>query len=260
MLEAMNRPRLLAEAVGTFMLVVIGPGAAAVNLHTQGAVSHVGVALSFAFVILAGVYALGHISGAHFNPAVTAGFWLSGRFPGREVVPYVAAQLAGATVGACLLRVVLGADARAAATVPTVPVLSAFTIELVLTFFLMLVIMAVATDHRVASPAAGLAVGLTVGFDALMGGPLTGASMNPARTFGPAVATGVWTAHWLYWLGPLLGSGLGVLTYGYLRKGEAHDYRSEPSAARAGSLHRQFGPEPDGRGGAEPEREGAIRR
>ena len=208
------------------MLVVIGPGAAAVDLHTRGAVSHVGVALSFAFVILAGVYALGHISGAHFNPAVTAGFWLSRRFPGREVFPYALAQLSGGTAGALLLRALLGADARATATVPRVPLLSALVLETALTFFLMLVIMAVATDHRVASPAAGLAVGLTVGFDALMGGPLTGASMNPARTFGPAVATGIWTGHWLYWVGPVLGAGLAVLTYGYLRGGEAHDYRA----------------------------------
>jgi len=221
----MSGPRLGAEAVGTFMLVVIGPGAAAVNLHTEGAVSHVGVALSFAFVIVAGVYALGHISGAHFNPAVTAGFWLSGRFPGRDVIPYVLAQLGGATAGALFLRAVLGADVRAAVTVPHVAVFSAFLVEVVLTFFLMLVIMAVATDHRVASPAAGLAVGLTVGFDALMGGPLTGASMNPARSLGPAVAAGMWEAHWLYWGGPLLGAGLGVVTYGYLRKGDAHEYR-----------------------------------
>ena len=249
----MSNPRLIAEAVGTFMLVVIGPGAAAVNQHTQGAVSHVGVALSFAFVILAGVYALGHISGAHFNPAITAGFWLGGRFPGREVVPYVVAQLSGAIAGAFLLGMLLGNDARAATTVPTIPLSSAFILETVLTFFLMLVVMAVATDHRVASPAAGLAVGLTVGFDALMGGPLTGASMNPARTFGPAVATGVWTGHWIYWLAPLLGAALGVVTYGYLRKGEAHDYRGEPAPARADPLHRQLGPEPDGRSRTQPE-------
>jgi MIP family channel proteins len=219
------------------MLVVIGPGAAVVDLHAKGAVSHVGVALSFAFVILAGVYALGHISGAHFNPVVTTGFWLSGRFPGREVVPYSLAQLAGATLGALFLRAVLGADVQAAATAPHIPVLSAFLIEIVLTFFLMLVIMAVATDHRVASPAAGLAVGLTVGFDAMMGGPLTGASMNPARTFGPALASGIWTAHWLYWVGPLIGAALAVVTYGYLRKGEAHDYRLEPSVTSAVPLH-----------------------
>jgi aquaporin Z len=229
-------PRLVAEAVGTFMLVVIGPGAAAVNLHTHGVVSHVGVALSFAFVILAGVYALGHISGAHFNPAVTTGFWLSGRFPGSEVFPYTLAQLAGAIAGGFLLRSVLGTDVQAAATVPNIPVVSAFLIEIVLTFFLMLVIMAVATDHRVASPAAGLAVGLTVGFDAMMGGPLTGASMNPARTFGPALASGIWTAHWLYWLGPLLGAALAVVTYGYLRRGEAHDYRAAPAVPSTRSI------------------------
>ena len=242
------------------MLVVIGPGAAAVNLHTHGAVSHVGVALSFAFVILASVYALGHISGAHFNPAVTAGFWLSGRFPAREVIPYGIAQLSGATAGALLLRLLLGADARAAATVPSVPLPSAFVLETVLTFFLMLVVMAVATDHRVASPSAGLAVGLTVGFDALMGGPLTGASMNPARTFGPALATGVWTGHWLYWLAPLLGASLAVLTYGYLRQGEAHDYRGEPAVTGADPVHRQLGTQPDGRSSPEPEGSRALHR
>jgi glycerol uptake facilitator-like aquaporin len=127
---------------------------------------------------------------------------------------------------------------QAAVTVPRISIPGALLIEIVLTFFLMLVIMAVATDHRVASPAAGLAVGLTVGFDAMMGGPLTGASMNPARSFGPAIAAGSWTAHWLYWLGPLLGAALAVLTYGYLRKGEAHDYRVQSPAASADSLHR----------------------
>lgn len=250
----------MAEAIGTFMLVVIGPGASAVDAYTHGSVSHVGVALSFAFVILAGVYALGHISGAHFNPAVTVGFWLSKRFPATEVAPYALAQLSGATAGALLLRLLLGPDARAAATVPTIPLSSAFVLETVLTFFLMLVIMAVATDHRVASPAAGLAVGLTVGFDALMGGPLTGASMNPARTFGPALATGVWTSHWLYWLAPLVGAGLAVLTYGYLRQGEAHDYRGEPPATRADPLHRQLGTESDGGGPTEYEGARPFRR
>jgi glycerol uptake facilitator-like aquaporin len=150
--DSVKGPRLLAEAVGTFMLVMIGPGAAAVNVHSHGAVTHVGVSLSFAFVILAAVYALGHISGAHFNPAVTFGFWLSRRFPGRDVVPYVLAQLTGATAGAILLRLLLGADAEAAATVPHVRLASALIIEMMLTFFLMLVVMAVATDHRVASP------------------------------------------------------------------------------------------------------------
>ena len=154
----------------------------------------------------------------------------------------------------------LGTDARAAVTVPSVSLPSALVIEIVLTFFLMLVIMAVATDHRVASPAAGLAVGLTVGFDAMMGGPLTGASMNPARTFGPALATGIWVGHWLYWLGPLLGAALAVITYSYLRKVEAHDYRGKAAASRFDPLYRKLGAEPDSGGSPESEGTGAVHR
>jgi aquaporin NIP len=219
-------PRLAAEAIGTFMMVFIGPGAAAVETWSRGSVSPVGIALAFGFAILAGVYALGHISGAHFNPAVTAGFWLSRRFPGADVLPYVAAQIVGAVGAALLLRALLGVATQGAATTPRIGVAPAFAVEVVLTFFLMLVIMAVATDARVAGTVAGLAVGLTVAFDALMGGPLTGASMNPARSFGPALATGTWEGHWIYWLGPLVGASLAVTAYDYLRKGSSHDYRS----------------------------------
>ena len=217
--------RMTAEATGTFFLVLIGPGAAAVNQFTHGAVSHVGVALAFAFVLIAGIYALGHISGAHFNPAVTIAFALRKGFPGREVLPYIASQLMGALAAGALLALILGDAAIASATVPTVPVWGALLLEAVLTLFLMLVVTAVATDARVAGPIAGLAVGLAVGADALMGGPLTGASMNPARSFGPALATGVWDQHWIYWLGPFSGAIAGVLLYDYLRKGTAHDHR-----------------------------------
>jgi MIP family channel proteins len=220
-------PRIAAEAIGTFMLVFIGPGAAAVEAWSHGSVSPVGVALAFGFAILAGVYALGHVSGAHFNPAVTAGFWFGGRFPSAEVLPYVAAQIFGALSAALLLRALLGASSHAAATVPRIGVAPAFAVEVVLTFFLMLVIMAVATDARVEGMVAGLAVGLTVAFDALMGGPLTGASMNPARSFGPALATGTWAGHWIYWLGTLLGAALALGVYDCLRKGSSHDYRTE---------------------------------
>lgn len=222
----MRRQRLLAEAIGTFLLVFIGPGAAVVNRWSGGGVTPAGVALAFGFVILAGVYALGHISGAHFNPAVTAGFWWSGRFPRSEVVPYWAAQIAGSTAAAFLLRMLLGQAADAAATLPMLPAGSSLITEVVLTFFLVLVVMAVATDARVAGPVAGLAVGLTVAADALMGGPLTGASMNPARSLGPAIATGQWSGHWIYWVGPLAGAALAALTYEFLRKGSAHDART----------------------------------
>jgi len=245
-------PRVAAEAVGTFMLVALGPGAAAVDVWSAGSVTHVGVALTFGTVILGAVYALGHISGAHLNPAVTTGFWLAGRFPRADVLPYIAAQLFGATIAGLGIRAVLGHAEAGAMTVPLIGVLPALGVEVVLTFALMLVVMAVATDARVEGVVAGLAVGSIVAADALAGGPLTGASMNPARSFGPALAAGVWTAHWVYWLGPLIGAALGVGVYDYLRTGHAHDHRiagrSLAGTSRVVSLHGEFGPEPDGRG------------
>ena len=210
---------LTAEALGTFALVFIGPGAAAVDAWSHGGVTHVGVSLAFAFVILALVYALGSVSGAHFNPAVTFGFWTARRFPARAVVPYVMAQVIGAVAASLVLKVVVGQHVAAAATVPAIGDLPALLVETLLTFFLMVVILAVATDARIDGAVSGLAIGLTVGFDALMGGPLTGASMNPARSLGPALASGIWTGHWIYWLGPLMGAALGVLVYSFLRGG-----------------------------------------
>ncbi len=221
----MRGPRLAAEAIGTFALVFIGAGAAAVNAWTHGAVSHTGVSLAFGGVILVAVYTLGHISGAHLNPAVTFGFWVARRFPGREVAPYVAAQLAGATAGAFALQAAVGSFAVFATTRPAIPVFAAFGVEIILSFFLMLVVMAVATDARVSGEVAGLAVGCVVMVDALMGGPLTGASMNPARSFGPALATGQWDSHWIYWAGPVVGTAIAVVTYEYLRHGFSHDHR-----------------------------------
>jgi aquaporin NIP len=257
-------PRVAAEAVGTFMLVALGPGAAAVDVWSAGTVTHVGVALTFGTVILGAVYALGHISGAHLNPAVTTGFWLAGRFPRTDVLPYVTAQLLGATIAGLGIRAVLGHAEAGAMTVPVIGVLPALGVEVVLTFALMLVVMAVATDARVEGVVAGLAVGSIVAADALAGGPLTGASMNPARSFGPALAAGVWTSHWIYWLGPLVGAALGVGVYDYLRTGHAHDQRIArrplTSASRAVPLHGELGPEPDGPSVSELQRDRAIPR
>lgn len=222
----MRGPRLAAEAIGTFALVFIGAGAGAVNAWSHGAVSHTGVALTFGAIILVAVYALGHISGAHLNPAVTCSFWIARRFPAREVAPYVLAQIAGATAAGYALRVALGGFAIFATTRPAIPALSAFGVETILSFFLMLTVMAVATDARVSGEVAGLAVGFIVMADALMGGPLTGASMNPARSFGPALATGQWESHWIYWIGPLLGMALAVFVYDYLRRGFSHDHKA----------------------------------
>ncbi len=209
--------RWLAEGLGTFFLVLIGPGAAVVNAFSGGAVTHVGVALAFTFVITAMIVTLGHVSGAHINPAVTVAFWSSGRFPRREVIPYVAAQLGSAIAAALTLKGIFGAAVSAAATVPIVPQASAFALEWLLSFVLMLVIMAVATDSRVPAGFAAIAIGMTVGFCALMGGPITGASMNPARSFGPAVGAGVWTGHWLYWLAPLTAMPVAARVYDALR-------------------------------------------
>lgn len=212
--------RLVAEAIGTFFLVLIGPGTVMVDAFTNGAVGHVGVALAFAFVVIAMIYALGHLSGAHINPAVTVAFWSVRRFPATEVIPYVGAQCIGAATGSFLLRAVLGPVANMGATLPAVPVASAFGVEWLLSFALMFVIMAVATDERVADGFAALAIGLTVGFCALMGGPLTGASMNPARSFGPALVGDVWRAHWVYWLAPLTAMIAAAHLYDRLREAE----------------------------------------
>jgi MIP family channel proteins len=209
--------RLAAEVIGTFFLVLIGPGAAMVNAWSGGLVGVPGVALAFAFVVIAMVYALGHVSGAHINPAVTIAFWSARRFPARDVVPYVVAQCAGAVAAAATLQGVLGPVGHLGATVPAISIGATFVVEWLLSFVLMFVIVAVATDDRVAPGFAPLAVGLTVGFCALTGGPLTGASMNPARSFGPAFVGGFWTAHWVYWLAPVTGMVAAARLYDWLR-------------------------------------------
>lgn len=208
--------RAAAEAIGTFFLVLIGPGAVMVNARTD-ALGHAGVALSFGFVVTAMVYALGHLSGAHINPAVTFGFWSRGRFPGREVAPYVLAQCAGAIAASLVSRAALGDVGNVGATLPALPHGAAFGVEFLLSFALMFVVMGVATDERAAAGFAGIAVGLTVGFCAMTGGPLTGASMNPARSLGPAVAGGGWTGHWIYWLAPIGGMLAAAWVYDFLR-------------------------------------------
>ena len=217
----LNARRLLAEALGTFFLVLIGPGAAVVNAWSNGTVTHVGVALAFAFVICAMVYSLGHLSGAHLNPAVTVAFWSVRRFPSSEVFPYIVAQCVGALTAAMVLRVSLGKSIQAGVTLPVISTGSAFLVEVLLSFALMFVIMSVATDNRVPPGFAALAIGVTVGFCALMAGPLTGASMNPARSLGPAAAAGVWGAHWLYWVAPTVGTISAAQLYNFLRESNA---------------------------------------
>jgi MIP family channel proteins len=181
--------RALAEGIGTFALVFAGCGAIMVDAKT-GALGHVGVAITFGLVIMVMIYAVGHISGAHFNPAVTLAFAVSRHFAWPRVAVYWSAQLAGALVAAIVLRGSLGNVANVGAMFPSGSDAQAFLWESVLTFFLMFVIMAVATDTRAVGEAAAIAIGGTVGLDAMFGGPVTGASMNPARSLGPAIAAG----------------------------------------------------------------------
>jgi MIP family channel proteins len=207
---------LLAEAIGTFALVFAGCGAIMVDAKTH-ALGHVGVAISFGLVIMVMIYAVGHISGAHFNPAVTLAFATSRHFPALRVPAYWAAQLAGALTAALILRGSLGDVAHVGATLPSGSDGQALLWEGVLTFFLMFVIIAVATDTRAVGEAAAVAIGGTVGLDAMFGGPITGASMNPARSLGPAIAAGHLTSVWVYLTAPFLGAVAAAAAYRFLR-------------------------------------------
>jgi aquaporin NIP len=210
--------RAAAEGVAAFALVFAGCGAIVANQRYGAALGVVGIALVFGLVIMVMVYATGHLSGAHINPAVTLAFTLSRHFPAREAAAYIGAQLAGATAAALvLLGVWTDKPARLGATVPTVGAGSAVLYEALLSAFLMFVIMAVATDTRAVGAAAAIAIGGTIGLDALFGGPVTGASMNPARSFGPALVSGEWSDFWVYVVGPVVGAAAGALAYQLVR-------------------------------------------
>jgi MIP family channel proteins len=207
---------LVAEAIGTFALVFAGAGAVMVDAKT-GALGHVGVAITFGLVIMVMIYGVGHISGAHFNPAVSFAFALTRHFPWTRVALYWAAQLGGALLAAALLRASLGNIAHVGATLPSGSDVQSFVWEIVLTAFLMFVIMAVATDTRAVGEAAAIAIGGTVGLDAMFGGPISGASMNPARSAGPAIVSGDLHALWIYLLAPLIGAAVGAVAYQFVR-------------------------------------------
>jgi MIP family channel proteins len=210
--------RASAEALGAFALVFAGCGAIVTDAERAGSLGTVGVSLVFGLVILAGIAAFGHISGAHFNPAVTTSFYLTRHLPARDAATYIAAQLAGATAAALLLWLIWpGKPADLGATVPTIAVGRAVLVEAVMSALLMLVIISVATDTRAAGAPAAIAIGATIALDALFGGPLTGASMNPARSFAPALVSGQWKDFWVYLAGPLIGAPLGAFAYQFVR-------------------------------------------
>lgn len=210
--------RAAAEALGTFALVFAGCGAIVTNAERHAALGTVGIGLVFFLVLLAAIASLGHVSGAHFNPGVSLSFFLTRHLPGRDLAAYVAAQVIAATVAALLLLVIWpGHPADLGATVPSVTAIKALVLEMVLTAFLMLVILSVATDTRAVGAPAAIAIGAAVGLAAIAFGPLTGASLNMARSLGPALASGQWHEFWIYVVGPLVGAPLGAFAYQFVR-------------------------------------------
>ncbi len=208
---------LLAEFIGTFVLIFAGTGAVMVDRLSNGAITHLGIASVFGAVVTALIYSLSHISGAHFNPAVTLAFWSSGFFRRSLVVPYILAQLLGAIAASGLLRICLGAVGNLGATLPrNGEWLQSLILETVLTFILMLVIFGSGLDRRAHAGFAGIAIGLTVALEAICMGPITGASMNPVRSLAPALVSGNLQHQWLYWVAPILGAQLAVIVYRHL--------------------------------------------
>lgn len=203
--------RSAAEFLGTFALVFAGTGAIIVNDLSGGAVTHVGIALIFGLIVLSMIYALGDISGAHFNPAVSFGFWLAGRFPRRELLPYLTSQCGGALMASAMLRVMFPQHASLGATLPAGSALQSFTLEILLAALLMFVILCVSVGSREKGITAGIAVGAMIALEAMFAGPISGASMNPARSLGPAIVSSNMVSLWIYLLAPPIGAALAVL-------------------------------------------------
>ena len=209
----MNRRSLLAELFGTFALVFCGTGAIVINEVQGGAITHVGIALTFGLIVLALIYALGDISGCHLNPAVTTGFWLAGRFPAAQVGPYLGSQCSGALLASVTLRLLFPTATTLGATLPAGPGWQSFVLELILTLLLMVVILCVSTGAKEKGIMAGVAVGAVIALEAMFAGPVCGASMNPARSLAPAVVSGRVAELWIYLVAPVAGAALGVALF-----------------------------------------------
>jgi len=197
--------RYLSELIGTFGLVFCGTGAIIINDISGGTVTHSGIAVTFGLIVLAMVYTFGDISGAHLNPAVTAAFWVAGRFSGKEVFPYIASQIIGAFAASGILRMLFPAHATLGTTLPAGPPMQSFILEIILTFLLMLVIINISTGSKEKGITAGIAISAVVLLEAMFAGPITGASMNPARSLAPALVSGQTQHLWISWLRLLSG-------------------------------------------------------
>lgn len=202
--------KLVAEFLGTFALVFAGTGAIVIDNVSGGAVSHVGVALTFGLIVLAMIYTLGDISGAHINPAVTIGFFAARRLPAKTVLPYVISQCAGALSASFILRLLFPQNATLGATIPSGSATQSFVLEIILTALLMFVILGVSTGAAEKGITAGIVVGAVIGLEAMFAGPICGASMNPARSLAPAFVSGNTAVLWIYLLAPVIGALIAV--------------------------------------------------
>ena len=228
--------RCVAEFLGTFGLVFVGTGAIVVDAQTGGAVGHVGISLAFGLVVMAMIYAFGAVSGAHLNPAVSVGFAASGRFPWREVAPYGISQVAGALAASVVLRLALPRAGTLGQTGPSAEgggVLAAVVFEFLLTWILMLVILRVSVGSKETGIMAGAAVGATIAFEALVGGPVSGASMNPARSLAPALVAVDLGHLWIYLTAPLAGALAAVPACRWTQGAGCCDNACDPSPATA---------------------------
>ena len=208
--------KYIAEAIGTFALVFCGTGAIIINQETNGTVSHAGIAITFGLIVMAMIYALGNISGAHLNPAVSIAFVVAKRFPLKLLVPYIISQTTGALIASLILRLLFPGNLLLGSTMPQGTEWQSFVLELILTFFLMLVIINVATGSKEQGMFAGLAIGSTVLLEAMFAGPICGASMNPARSLAPATISGHFDHVWIYLTAPTLGATLAIPVWKYL--------------------------------------------
>ncbi|MEM7086893.1 MAG: aquaporin [Bacteroidota bacterium] len=208
----MKSKRYIAEAIGTFGLVFCGTGAIIINEVTGGTVTHVGIAVTFGLIVMGMIYAFGDISGAHLNPAVTIAFAYAKKFPWREVPAYCISQIAGAFLASGILLFLFPENDLLGTTLPQIEVMKVFVLEIILTFFLMLVIINVSTGSKEIGVIAGIAIGGIVLLEAMFAGPITGASMNPARSISPAVVSGHLEHLWLYIAAPVIGALLAVVS------------------------------------------------
>jgi len=204
--------KLFAEAVGTFTLVFAGTGAIVINDATGGTIGHVGISLTFGLVVMALIYAVGDVSGAHLNPAVTFGFWSAGRLGARAALRYAASQVIGAIAASTTLHILFPADTKLGATLPRGSAFQSFALELLMTWLLMFVILSVSTGVKEKGVTTGIAVGAVVGLEAMFGGTISGASMNPARSLGPALVSGHLEHLWIYIFAPAVGALLAMPT------------------------------------------------